>query len=788
MVVELNSLVGHKGIGNKAKSLVDLNRYGFNIPKSIALDTTEYLNAISSVQVYIERILVNLNFDNIEDISDQIKSLFIDISLSEKMLDEVRDFMGNDEYLIRASIDSAFSFAGIFPSYETDIYDLEDNIIDCYKSIFSYNSLHYILQKKIDIANIKMGLILQEKIDADAFAYVTTINPVSSDTNICMITVAKNSVVENYEYNFVKNVLIKEDKYTIINKDNLTEVISTIQNLQIKFGYPLNIELAITKNQIYVLEATELINILHDNTYGLWEKASCPSKMFIYSLINNAYKKSLLEYNHSFGINNNSNLLLHFNSIYYNLTDTYYLLDKVINKETNYYCQLHNINKCWKVKKSLWKFISTFKNRKIHEKNILLFNNEYDNTIRNYQNLYRQYCQDMSKVGSNNIEKVWHRLVFDHYGNLFIAYTKLKIMNTLEKSILYSSLEKYLSFEEFNEVINVKERQYQYICQKEFYDLVKKINDNSDAYRYWYSSSPLKILDDYEKEDTRFYHPLFRHYINKYGYLSVYPMDLSHPFFVEDVEDVIRMIKKALKKVEDISDNKKQRLIILDRLQSILSEKKYNRLLNLINRLQTLIIAETYYYDYLIRFNFLVKRYTKMLAKYYLTKKIIDNENDIWHLSIDDIYNYIEGEVDSIYMRNSVNKHRLYYDSFRNYDSIKSFGNLNKDIDKAKYQGVGYSKGMVEGRIRIIKRIDELKTLTSDDILVTKTLNNNLLFQLPPIKGIILSDYNLSNNVKTLLRELDITCLYLEGCSHKLKDKCIIKMNVGTGKLKIIVK
>lgn len=43
---------------------------------------------------------------------------------------------------------------------------------------------------------------------------------------------------------------------------------------------------------------------------------------------------------------------------------------------------------------------------------------------------------------------------------------------------------------------------------------------------------------------SNYYHKEFRHFIDNYGYLSYFNMDLSESFYVEDVEDVIRDIKK----------------------------------------------------------------------------------------------------------------------------------------------------------------------------------------------------------------------------------------------------
>ena len=66
-------------------------------------------------------------------------------------------------------------------------------------------------------------------------------------------------------------------------------------------------------------------------------------------------------------------------------------------------------------------------------------------------------------------------------------------------------------------------------------------------------------------------------------------------------------------------------------------------------------------------------------------------------------------------------------------------------------------------------------------ILVTKTININFLIKLPKIRLIIISDYNISNAVKNILRELSIPCIVLEGKGKKLIDNSYITMDGSTG-------
>ena len=327
---------------------------------------------------------------------------------------------------------------------------------------------------------------------------------------------------------------------------------------------------------------------------------------------------------------------------------------------------------------------------------------------------------------------------------------------------------------------------FNYKIDYEFNEMVKKIKEDEKAYQYWFSSSTLKILKHYDEQMSNYYHKEFRHFIDNYGYLSYFNMDLSESFYVEDVEDVIRDIKKRLANFEEVINNKEKRIIIDNKLKNTLKSKKYEKYSLLINRLQTLLVELSAIQNYLYKFNFIVKRYTKMLAKTYLNKKVIECESDIWHLDINTIYDYTEGEIGSEEIKKIIEKNKLYYSSYRNFKDIDFMGEIQSTLDKYDYEGLGYSTKMIEGRVRVIKSLQELDTLTTNDILVTKTINNNLLFHLPKIKGIIISNSNLDWCVKDMIRELKIPCVLLENCSKKLKDNMYIKVDCFLGKIKVL--
>ena len=301
MVVELNGFVCNGNIGLKARSLIDLHRYGFKVPTSVALDAREYFNSIGKNKEKIKMLLDRLDFNNIEIISKQIGILLSDIRLSQSSLNEIYEFMNDsDIYLIRCSVDGVdenYSYSGLFPTRRgIDKSNIEENILTCYKSLFSYNSLCYMLKNNIDYSDISLAIIIQKEVKSSILGYVNSMNPVTLNTSEYDIRLVTDKTYENYIYDYMLDIYYKEDKYKILSKERVQETIDLVKSVASNLGYPVEIELAYTKNDIYILQTRELNSIMYENQDTIWCKEKMSCKKFMYSLVENNYKDVINKY------------------------------------------------------------------------------------------------------------------------------------------------------------------------------------------------------------------------------------------------------------------------------------------------------------------------------------------------------------------------------------------------------------------------------------------------------------------------------------------------------------
>lgn len=792
MIVELNGFVCHGNIGAKARSLVDLHRNGFKVPTSIALDTKEYFNVIKNIKNKINALLDRINFDNINIISKQIKMLFENVTLDENVKNELLKILRDDEvYILRCSVDGvdeSYSYAGLFPKKMSITKEnIFENIIDCYVSLFSYNSLCYMLKNNIDYSNIATAIIIQREIRTNILGYVTCSNPVTLNSNEMTIMIKNGKENELFYYDKNEEKIINESSYNILDKEKINETIELSKNIQANLGYPVEMELAYSKNHIYVIQTREIYGILYENKDDVWKKKSMSCKEFMYSLVSNNYNKVMNNYYCDLNINNSKNNIVQiFNGCYYNTICISNLIDRLFEYDDEFL--MHNLNIEFNIKKnnSILKKLKRIKYRKYIDKKISAYQEILKDLKDEYHKKYTYYCSEMSKVNANDIEGKWSKLVMEDYNNLYEQYLDLKLLVLIEKNRLYKKLKQYISIKEFDELIIVKEKTCRFKISKIYNDLINKIKNDEEAYRYWFSSSTLKILKDFNENIDKNCHREFKHFIDNYGYLSYFKFDLSESFYVEDVEDVIRDIKKQLANFHIIEDNELDRKVIFDKISESMVTSSYNKYYIKIERLQNLIIELLELKDYVLKFNFVVKRYSKMLSKLYIKRKILSNESDIWFLNIESIYSYIDGEIDGVSLNRKMLNNKLKFNSYRNYSSIQAIGYQHTNFGNYDYKGIGLTTDTVTGRVRMIKSLKELDSLKNTDIFVTKTINNNLLFQLPRIRGIIISDYYVSNSTKTILRELRIPCIILENSSKKLIDNKWIKMDAFNGFIKKI--
>ncbi len=135
MTVESNRL------GNKAKNLILLKKHGFHVPDGVVIDTDLYERAMLSagLKKEISRLFQKLDGTNIREISKEMELLFSKVDFSEKLFEEIKDFIRPDKaYAVRSSgtLEDCenYSFAGLYRThlYKRGSQEIKWAVEDCW--------------------------------------------------------------------------------------------------------------------------------------------------------------------------------------------------------------------------------------------------------------------------------------------------------------------------------------------------------------------------------------------------------------------------------------------------------------------------------------------------------------------------------------------------------------------------------------------------------------------------------------------------------------------------------
>ena len=199
MIVKINKLEKQEDkIGNKGKFLIQMKKEGFNVPGGIILDSDFFDKVIkdNKVEKDISNLLNKVNKDNISKISKEIISIFDKVSIKKELLSDIKNELNTKKkYAVRSSGTKEdlenYSFAGQYETFlNVKVEDIEENIINCYKSMYTEVILSYLVNNSISLDNLKMSVVIQEMVNSDYSGICFTINPTTGNDKEMLVEVS----------------------------------------------------------------------------------------------------------------------------------------------------------------------------------------------------------------------------------------------------------------------------------------------------------------------------------------------------------------------------------------------------------------------------------------------------------------------------------------------------------------------------------------------------------------------------------------------------------------------
>ena len=206
-----------------------------------------------------------------------------------KIMTDISGYLDNEKtYAVRSSgsledLDE-LSFAGQYDTFlNVTAGDVPSRIIGCYKSMFSEVILSYLLDKKLDITDLKMSVVVQEMVDADLSGICFTLDPATGEDKVMLIEVSEGlgenivsgkTVPEDYHYDWYNGCEVRRDNDNkFLSPEKVREAGETFSRIGRFFGYPCDIEFAVKDGELFILQSRKVTKINYSSITDVWTTA-----------------------------------------------------------------------------------------------------------------------------------------------------------------------------------------------------------------------------------------------------------------------------------------------------------------------------------------------------------------------------------------------------------------------------------------------------------------------------------------------------------------------------------
>lgn len=778
--------------GSKIDNLIKLQENGFNVPK---FEILKFDDCIKNKHIIEE--IITRNLEN-KELSKKLKGF-----IEENTVLNLDKTKFNKKYAVRSSanIEDGIvnSFAGQFDTYLNVTPDLlEEYIIKCFKSLYNENALEYCAK---DISTWKMNVIIQEMVESELSGVVFTANP-QGILNESVIVVGEglgeNIVTDkvettSYFYNNTDNVYYFEGKNDYLSKERIDEMIKLSKKIENVIDKNLDIEFAVSKEKIYILQARKITTIDDSNPLILdnsnivesYPNLSLPFTIsFVHSVYGGVFKgvsyrilksrKVLSKYEDVF-----KNMVGNANGrIYYKISNWYTLIKflpfnkKIIPvwqemmgvKIKAYDENVVDLNAFMRFRtyiNSFYELLTVQKHMRKLNKKFIEINNEFYSSIKD--NMNAEQVLSLYKRIEDELLACWDvTLLNDIYTFAFTGLVKSRLKKKYE---------------------NYEEKANEYISGISNIESLKPIKEL------------VKLAYEKDNLNKEEYENRFNRYIDKYGDRNLEELKIesltfrSNPELLSKKIDEYREDKNKLNEIYDQLIKKEDSFKIKEDFITRFLIKKCmagisNREISRLNR---------------SRIYGMVRKMILQIGEIYQKQQIIDKQRDIFYLTFDEIKQLSKDGKD---MREVISSRKSEYEMYKllpAYSRIifdknefdKKHVNINMKklfSDNAELKGIPCSNGIVEGEALVINDVNEAGNV-KDKILITKMTDPGWVFLLATAKGVIAEKGSLLSHTAIVSRELKIPSIVgVDGLMKTVSTGDIIKMNGTTGEINIINK
>lgn len=845
-------IIQNPNTGGKATNLACLTLLGFNVPQFIVIpsDVIESITqSTSDPETYVR--LIN-EWNGVEDLLQQLLENGI-----ESKYYSVRSSAIKEDGV-------AQSFAGQFETVlYVSKEELAEAVKKVWLSAVSDHIQTYLKEHQLD-GIPALGVVVQEMIPSEVSGVAFGFNPTNGDRKGVVVSSAyglgegivsgtlntddftliddnwESSVVTK-DKQLVYDASIKSLDYKDVSKDlqsapslqleQLSVIQDTLSQLQKHFHIPQDIEFAFYKERFYLLQTRPVTTLSttvdKKDEYIVWDNSNIIESYpgvttpLTFSFIIKMYEAVYIQFCQLMGVSKEDiqenelvfeNMLGLLNGrVYYNLLSWYKLLsllpgysvnaefmEKMMGVKERFELPPSGKTKSkgrakWNFIVSIGKMIIQFRKLPQERKAFLKF---LDKTMAYYQGI------DLERKSAHELMSIY--LDFE---KVLLERWKPPLVNDFFAMIYFGTLEKLCKKWDLgpnvhndllcgsNDIISTEPI-------TRLLKISQLIQENSAAKEWFGSQSPTVILSglstypEIEKE--------IQAYIDRFGERCVGELKLETLSYGQAPEYLIGIIQSYVQSGIKSANNESVEKKLRKDAEIIVSQKVkgVKRILfnYVLKHARTLVSSrENLRYERTRGFGMVRKIFSAMGNKFY-SEGIIDHHRDIFYLTKEEIFHYINGTSVSTQLKALIELRKKEYQEYEKlgvtderiptygmvYHANRFFGN-QKEIDlQGDLKGIGACPGQVKAKVRVVMDPKETKTL-DNEILVTSSTDPGWVTLFPSALGIIVERGSLLSHSAIVSRELGIPCVVgVTGLLSRLKTGDVVIMDGSTGEIQII--
>ena len=831
MLVSLSSGVSSGKLGNKGESLLQMKNAGFNVPSGFVLDSEAYDDFISFNKLgrVVDEALKKLNKGNVKEISPSIISALDGTKLPDEIVKDIIDNTDPDKlYAVRSSgtkedLDK-FSFAGQYQTFlNTKQDDIADSVIGCYKSMFSEIILSYLANRKIDLSELKMSVVVQEMVDSDYSGICFTINPATGNDSEMLIEVSEGlgenivsgkTVPEQFRYNWYTNELTGKGEGKFITDEQAEAFAKVFGDIQQLYGFPCDIEFAVKDGSLYILQARQITSIKYSEITDLWTTADFKDGG-VSATVCTPYMWSLYEYIWEYSLRKfivDSKILkddelpkklgrMFYGRPYWNLSAVKKTMSQIIGYKEREFDSEYGIVGDYEgdgfVTKTTPATLAKMGIIAIEQSKILKDRTENNERYKNeLLDLYYGYKKNYDEGTIDDIQSEFVKITKETYLRSETTYFWQIFLNTIHQSMYKDSLLKYVSESEYLTLLGGIDNISHLLPFYDMWEITRKIRQDLPATYYWNNTDAEIIAKDLGSEDYCL--PQVKELIDTYGYHSDKELDITYPCYYEEPETVIGMIKDMVNlddeysPIEDKERGNQGYREMLSKIKDKVSDGKFKKIEQKVINMRKMLWWREEFRDVSTRFYYMLRVYTMEYARSLEKKGILDKREDVWFLKVGDLWDYIDGKNDKDKLADIIKRNKYYYNAYRNFISENEIGSGFTAIstvpeDENTLKGIGANNGQITGVARVIEDFSQIDRLQEGDILVTRFTDTGWTPKFAILSGIVTEYGGILCHAAIVSREYGIPAIVCcKEAMSRISDGQKITIDGTTGMVRII--